>query len=142
MEKRDQFITKHIYQNQVLSYYYSDLIIFKYRLVKNGITIYDNLDSTIPTENYYSTALKYGVSDYLYGSLIDMTRNVMGTVSIKRLPATSPDKIYFNLSSGAYSLLNPSSYYTNPPNIKLFNIIITKKYYKFQFFYYIYLSNK
>ena len=54
--------------------------------------------------------------------MIDMTRNVNASVSIKRLPATNPDKIYFDLSSGAYSLLNPSSYYTNPPNIKLFNI--------------------
>ena len=75
-----------------------------------------------PTENYFSSATKYGDLDYLSGRMIDMTRNVNASVSIKRLPATNPDKIYFDLSSGAYSLLNPSSYYTNPPNIKLFNI--------------------
>ena len=141
MEKRDQFLFKIEYQGQI-HYQYADIIIFKYKLVKNGVVIYDNLNATIPNENYYSQATKHGNSEFLYGSLLDFTRNVMGTVSIKRLQASNPDKIYFNLSSGGYSLLNPSSYYTNPPNIKLFNIIITKKYYKFQFFYYIYLSNK
>lgn len=120
MEKRDQYLYLLTY-NGIIDYDYSDVIIFKYRLVKNGITIYDNLIATIPTENYYSSALKYGDSDYLYGSLIDMTRNVMGTVSIKRLPATNPDKIYFNLSSGGYSLLNPIEYYQGS-NEKLFNI--------------------
>ena len=54
MEKRDQFITKHIYQNQVLSYYYKDIIVFKYKLIKNGITIYDNIGTTLPNENYLS----------------------------------------------------------------------------------------
>lgn len=121
MEKRDQFITKHIYQNQVFSYYYRDVIVFKYKLIKNGITIYDNLNTAIPNENYFSSATKHGDLDYLSGSLIDMTRNVMGTISVKRLPITNPDKIYFDLSSGGYSLLNPIEYYQGS-NEKLFNI--------------------
>ena len=121
MEKRDQYLYLLTY-NGITDYDYSDLIIFKYRLVKNGITIYDNIGTTLPNENYFSSATKYGDLDYLSGRMIDMTRNVNASVSIKRLPASSPDKIYFNLSSGGYSLLNPSSYYTNPPNIKLFNI--------------------
>jgi len=121
MEKRDQYLTKIEYQGQV-HYSYSDKIIFKYKLIKNGVVLYDNLDTTIPTEKYYSCALKYGENDYLYGSLLDVTRNVRGTVTVKRLPTSSPDKIFFNLSSGGYSLLNPKEFYNNPPDVKLFNI--------------------
>ncbi|UGS24286.1 DUF6705 family protein [Flavobacterium channae] len=121
MEKRDQFLFKIEYQGQVY-YTYSDIIIFKYKLIKNGVLIYDNLNATIPNENYYSQATKHGNYEYLYGGLLDFTRNVMGTVSIKRLQASNPDKIYFNLSSGGYSLHNPKEFYNNPPDVKLFNI--------------------
>jgi hypothetical protein len=120
MEKRDQYLYRFTY-NGITDYDYSDVIIFKYKLVKNGITIYDNLNATIPNENYFSSATKYGDYDYLSGRMIDMTRNVNASVSIKRLTATNPDKIYFDLSSGGYSLLNPIEYYQGS-NEKLFNI--------------------
>lgn len=121
MEKRDQFLSKVEYQGQ-LYYWYADVIIFKYKLIKNGTVIYNNLDITIPNENYYSRATKHGNSEYLSGSMFDMTRNVSAVVSIKRLPTSNPDKIYFDLSSGAYSLHNPKEFYNNPPGVKLFNI--------------------
>lgn len=120
MEKRDQFLTKIEYEGQVY-YSYSDEIIFKYKLVKNGVLIYDNLNDIIPNENYYSCATKHGNSQYLYGRLNDMTRNVSAVVLINRI-ASNPDKIFFNLSSYSYSLRNPKEFYNNPPGIKLFNI--------------------
>lgn len=121
MEKRDQFLFKIEYQGQI-NYKYADIIIFKYKLIKNGVVIYDNLDATIPNENYYSQAKKYGSFEFLSGIMFDMTRNVSASVSIKRLPASNPDKIYFDLSSGAYSLHNSKEFYNNPPGVKLFNI--------------------
>jgi hypothetical protein len=121
MEKRDQFLFKIEYQGQV-HYTYKDIIIFKYKLVKNGVLLYDNLETIIPTENYYSQATKHGNSDFLSGSMFDMTRNVSAVVSIKRLPTSNPDKIYFDLSSYNYSLRNSKEFYNNPPGIKLFNI--------------------
>jgi hypothetical protein len=121
MEKRDQFLFKVEYQGQ-LHYKYKDIIVFKYKLVKNGVVIYDNLNEIIPSENYYSQATKHGNSEFLSGSMFDMTRNVSASVSIKRLSTTNPDKIFFNLSSGAYSLHNSKEFYNNPPGIKLFNI--------------------
>ena len=83
--------------------------------------IYNNLDITIPNENYYSRATKHGNSEYLSGSMFDMTRNVSAVVLINRI-ASNPDKIFFNLSSYSYSLRNPKEFYNNPPDVKLFNI--------------------
>jgi hypothetical protein len=55
MEKRDEYLFQDSYQNHSV-YRYEDNIIFKYKLVKNGVTIYDNLDTIIPNSNYYSCA--------------------------------------------------------------------------------------
>ena len=107
IEKRDKFIRKYEYGGTIFSYKYRDVIIFKYHLVKNGTEIYNNLDAIIP-EDYLSTALKYGIHDFVNGSLVDATHNVCGNVTIKKL---TPDLISFNLASGEYYYLNPDSYY-------------------------------
>lgn len=107
IEKFDKLINKFIDHNIVVFYNYSDGIIFKYRLVKNGVEIYNNLNVTI-TEDYISNALKYGIHDFANGGLVDATHNVRANVTIKKL---NPDLISFNLSSGSYLLLNPKSYY-------------------------------
>jgi|LakMenEpi03Aug12_release.lakeMendotaPanAssembly.Ray.scaffolds.fasta_scaffold256195_3 hypothetical protein len=109
IEKRDMFITKYENQGNVFSYDYCDEIIFKYRLVKNGIEIYNNLAANIP-EGYLSSASKFGNYDFASGLFVDATHNVRANVSVKRI-STSPDKIFFNLSSGSYYYLNPRSYY-------------------------------
>ena len=121
MEKRDQYLSYNSYQNFLLCNY-TDVIVFKYKLVKNGVTIYDNLNAVIPNTNYFSNATKYNDYEFLSGRLIDVTRNVNASVEVKRLPSTSLDKIFFNLSSGTYALLNPPEYYISQPNIDLFNI--------------------
>lgn len=96
-----------------LSPYYSfaDVVTFKYRLVKNGQEIFNNLNQILFPANYFiPTAIKEGADNHLHGSFIDRTRNVMGTVMITRLN-TTPQKIKFHIPIGTYTLLNPPSFY-------------------------------
>jgi hypothetical protein len=111
MEKKDDYLNKAEYNGQVLSYDYADVIIFKYKLVKNGVVIYDNLNQSVSPDGYNaSIATKQASYNYLYGSFIDRTRNVGGRVTITKLN-TTPAKIIFNVTLGAYYLLNPREYY-------------------------------
>lgn len=119
IEKKDQSLNKVEVNGTILCYTYCDEVTFKYKLVKNGIIIHDNLNQTTYNDPYIPTAIKKGTSDDLYGSFRDMANNVMGRVSIKRLN-TSPPKITFNLSTGAYYLLNPDESYN--PNQPLFSV--------------------
>lgn len=102
-------------------YFYDDCVVFKYKLVKNGVTIYDNLNTTV-THNHHSTSMKYGVNNFLSGLMLDATRNVRANVTITLLN-TNPQKIFFDLSSGAYHLMDPNGYGQNP-GVPLFNIPI------------------
>lgn len=122
IEKRDQYLFKTVIPSEdIFIYDYSDVVIFKYKLIKNGIVIFDNLNSTIPDDSYLSTATKNGNYEYLSGLMVDQTRNVRASVEIKKLNSTNPEQIEFDLSSGAYHLLNDDSYYEGS-GIKLFNI--------------------
>ncbi len=103
----------------IIKYFYEDCVAFKYKLIKNGVLIHNDLELLVPAENYFSTATKDGDYDYLSGRMTDYTRNVSAPVNIKLI---NQNKILFNLSSGTYNLRNPISYYENTPNEKLFNI--------------------
>ncbi len=118
IEKKNQYINKVFIQG-ITSYHFFDVLTFKYKLIKNNVLIYDNLNQTIP-EDYISIATKYGVDNYAYGGFLDATRNVCAKVSITKTN-TNPEKIFFDLSSGAYYLLNPISYYEGHV-IPLFNV--------------------
>ncbi|MBC7474555.1 MAG: hypothetical protein H7263_09715 [Candidatus Sericytochromatia bacterium] len=107
IEKRDKLITKYIYQGVILGYKFSDDIIFKYRLVKNGIELYNNLNDNIP-DDYPSRAKKFGIHDFAGGIFVDATYNVGSHMSVKLI---NPDTIFFDLGSGTYFYLNPDSYY-------------------------------
>jgi hypothetical protein len=100
------------------NYYYMDRVSIRYKLVKNGITLHDNINSP-NIEQYVSYGFKYGSSEYLRGRMIDYTRNVIGQYTIKKLN-TSPEKIIFNLGEFNYRRLNPDSFYQ--AGVKLFSI--------------------
>lgn len=55
--------------------------------------------------------MKHANSD-AYGRILDHTRNVVGSYTIKK-SAAQPDKIIFNLILGNYTLLNERSYYND-----------------------------
>lgn len=111
IEKRDMVINKFEYQGHIDHYAYMDQVIFKYRLIKNGNLIYDNLNTTLP-DDYLSYGKKYGDLNILDGKFLDRTNNVWIDTSIKLLN-TFPERIYFNLTGGNTHYFNPDSYYEN-----------------------------
>lgn len=62
-------------------YYYMDRVTLRYKLVKNGVTLHDNLNS-VNIEGYIvSYGSKY-VNYNLDGKILDYTRNVAGQYEI------------------------------------------------------------
>lgn len=109
IEKVDQFLVNLNFNNQnPNSYYYNDVVIFKYKLIKNGVTLYDNLNT--PILNNFSQGTKLASNSYLGGRFIEYYRGVNTLCEITKLSAI-PEKINFNISRHIYSLLNPASFY-------------------------------
>jgi hypothetical protein len=90
-------------------YNFADEIIFRYKLVKNGVTLYNNLNAGFVDYNT-NWAIKYINYEFAKGQIMDYTRNVIGSAKIKRLN-TIPPKILFNLSLFNAHKLNDPSYY-------------------------------
>jgi hypothetical protein len=117
IELNNQRLNSMQYEGQ-LFYYYVDEVILKYKLVKNGIVLHDNLNSPVIVGDYVSYGSK--TANYpLDGRILDYTRNVFGSFTIKRLN-TTPEKIIFNLGEFNYKRLNPDSFYQ--AGVKLFSI--------------------
>ena len=90
-------------------YSYCDKIVLRYKLIKNGVTIHDNLNQA--TVDYVTTwGLKQSSKNDLRGRILDYTRNLVGSYTVTKLSGL-PAKINFNLVLGDYRLLNPHSYY-------------------------------
>ncbi len=119
IELNNQRLNSAQIENQ-LAYYYYDEVILKYKLVKNGIVLHDNLNSTVIEGDYISYGRKM-VNLTLSGRILDYTRNVIGQYSIKKLN-TTPEKIIFNLGEFNYRRLNPDSFYQ--AGVPLFSIPI------------------
>ncbi|KAF2516828.1 hypothetical protein E0W68_11475 [Flavobacterium salilacus subsp. salilacus] len=92
-------------------YNYTDVVTFKYKLVKNGVTIYNNLNTTYTENSTYFPAIQSGGDNYLYGRFLDYTRNVAGIVTVTKLNTTNPEKIIFNISLTGNYKRNPDTYY-------------------------------
>ena len=123
IDKRIKYMSKIEYQNNFW-YDYRDCVLLRYKLVRNGVEIYDNLNTTLPIINWESTGLKYGTSNFLDGKIIDFTRNVYASYEINKLTTNNgQQKIFFNMSEFTYMLLNPIEYYQGS-SLPLFNIPI------------------
>jgi len=112
MEKADQYLFQSSW-----NYFYVDVILIRYRLIKNGLEIYNNYNSN--NAEVLSHGTKQGDDDYMHCSFLDVTRQVLGKANIRKLSGT-PEKILFNLSTGGYLLLGPSEIYQ--PGVDLFTI--------------------
>lgn len=111
IEKQDKVLNKIEYNGEISSYNFTDKVVLRYKLVKNGVTIHDNLNS--PSLDYViNWGMKQSSKNYLYGKILDYTRNVIGSYTIERLFG-NPEKINFNLNLGNYRILNPRSYYND-----------------------------
>lgn len=109
MSKLDKVLNKIEYQGVVSKYDYMDQLELRYRLVKNGTVLFDNLDTgdVDPITSYAIARAGYDLS----GRLLDRTRNVVGSFTAKRQMINGPQKMLFNLYLGNYTMLNPSTYY-------------------------------
>lgn len=108
IEKEDMAINKIEYNGEVSNYNYTDEVILKYKLIKNGIVLFDNLNTT--TVDFINGWGIKQVNRELYGRMLDFTRNVMGAYTITKQPGSNTT-IIFNLVLGDYRLLNPPTYY-------------------------------
>ena len=109
IEKQDQVINKIEYDGEVSNYNYYDQVSLRYKLIKNNITLFNNLNE--PTiDNITSYGIKQASYPFLDGRIFDHTRNVVGSYTIKKY-SNQPNKILFNLGLGNYRLLNAPSYY-------------------------------
>lgn len=121
MEKKDQQIFRM--QNssgQTDYYYYIDVLIIKYRLVKNSLEVYNNLNENLNSNyNYKWFVFKQGINNFANGRMQDFTRQVNASLNITKLN-TNPEKIIFDLSSGIYRLEGPDELYQ--PSVKLFDL--------------------
>lgn len=116
--KRDQFLNATVYNGEILKYDYCDEVNLKYKLIKNG-TVYHNSLYFSDAQSDLSYGIKQGIDDYMDGFILDYTRNVLGSYTIKRVPGT-PAKIKFTLNTNHYVLQNPIEYYNDGE--LLFNI--------------------
>jgi hypothetical protein len=109
------------------------MIILKYKLVKNNVTQFDNLNATLPDHilsrneegvfGYFNFAENY---ESLLGSFTDFNYNIVASCFLTKLntPAGDPEKIKIRLFSG--TRYNDASFYENltdafsvPNNIEL-----------------------
>ncbi len=111
IEKMDKVINKREFPGFEPHYNYFDQLTLRYRLVKNNVLLFDNLnqDDVDPIANY---ATKHGSNNYARGRIWDRTRNVRGSHTITRLD-TNPPKIIFNLERSNNTLLNERSFYND-----------------------------
>ncbi len=109
IEKMDKVINKREFPGFEPHYNYFDQLTLRYRLVKNNVLLFDNLnqDGVDPIANY---ATKHGSNNDARGRIWDRTRNVRGSHTITRLN-TNPAKIIFNLERFDYTKVNDSSFY-------------------------------
>lgn len=110
IEKMDRVINKIEAPGLgIRKYDYTDLLILRYRLVKNNVLIFDNFNERDidPITNY---AIKFGPDSFADGRIWDRTRNVIGSHTITRL-GTNPPKIIFNLGRSNNTLINERSFY-------------------------------
>ena len=109
IEKLDQAINKIEYNGEVSHYNYTDEVVLRYKLIKNGSVIFNNLSEPI-VDHVTSYGIKQADSNFLHGRFLDHTRNVVGTYDIS-IPFESTNTIIFDLNLGTYTLKNPPVYY-------------------------------
>ncbi|MFC4739318.1 DUF6705 family protein [Flavobacterium ponti] len=117
IEKRDQRFLGDIIQGQLESTYsYIDEVRIRYKLVINGVLLYDNLNET-NMNNINTSGFKFAGDDYLSGNFIDKTKNVGVRYQIYKTDASTPETIIFKADNGANFKLGPDSSYTSGEQI-------------------------
>lgn len=117
IEKKDQVFHGIFFQGELKSnYYYFDEVIIKYKLIRNGILLYNNLNET-NLNNIETTGSKFTSDDYMLGNFIDKTKNVGVRYQIYKTDALNPETIIFKADNGANFRLNPDFTYQDGEQI-------------------------
>lgn len=111
IEKTDMMLNKAEYNGNLGFYNYVDVVIFKYKLIKNGQVVFDNLNKVAyPIDSFVPRALQKGMRNYLYGHFLDVTRNVAGLVKVTKV-SNNPEKLKFEIFNNDAYRMNEDSYY-------------------------------
>lgn len=117
-------------------YYYKDIILVRYKLVRNGQVVFDNLNSpsgtSLTIDENRGVLNNIETNDYIDGIFYDFTNNVfVSRCEITKLinAIGQPQKIYFKLYPNHSRRMNPPSFYQGmttmysmPSNIELTKI--------------------
>lgn len=128
IQKKSQLITV----TPKSSYYYYDKIITTYKLVKNGVTLVDNLSLPIPNDfnNLSVENMKYGKFscveniNHVTGTITDLTLGIITSAEIELLELSSlnsPPQIKFSMYGNDSRRLNPESFYEGKPTFEIPN---------------------
>lgn len=124
IEKRD----KELYRTPS-TYRFMDIIIIKYKLVKNGMVLHDNLNAVIPANNtgYHNYDLNFISYGFYYnntyqfrGFINDYYRQVLCDYTLRKMNVNGQDILLLNISNGNYRIYGDDSMYT--PSQKLFSL--------------------
>jgi len=125
IEKRD----KELYRMGETFYNFDDIIIIKYKLVKNGVVLHDNLNSILPQNNtgyhnydlnFISEGIYYDATYTFRGFINDYYRQVLCTYKLQKTNLNGQEKLLLNISNGNYRIYGDASMYT--PSQKLFSL--------------------
>ncbi|MDN3707438.1 hypothetical protein QW060_09880 [Myroides ceti] len=125
IEKRD----KEFSGISATQYRFKDIIIIKYKLVKNGVVLHDNLNSIIPQNNtgYHNYDLNFVSYGFYYdatytfkGFINDYYRQVLCNYEMQKTNLNGQEKLLLNISNGNYRIYGDASMYT--PSQKLFSL--------------------
>jgi hypothetical protein len=109
IEKQDKVLNKREYNGVIDHYEFCDEVILRYKLVKNGVLIYNSLTQA-NVDPITSYGIKQAGYDYLDGRILDYTRNIVAPYTIVKA-FSYPQKIIFKLGESTFSKLNPDSFY-------------------------------
>ena len=114
IEKVDKYF-RGIYYNGRLqgNYYFIDAVKIKYKIVIDGVVLFDNLNET-NLDLVGGSGTKLGSNTYLHGSIIDEITKVGVRYDIYKTSATSPEKIIFKGQRGTMYALRPRTNITAP----------------------------
>jgi hypothetical protein len=94
-------------------YCFEDIVILRYRIVQNGVELYNNLNTNIYYKNYLEAyGTKHGDLGHLKGQILDVTRNVSCSYFIVK-SSTNPEKIKFDIMDGECSKRYAKSFYND-----------------------------
>ena len=125
IEKRD----KELEGVGTAGYYFMDIIIMKYKLVKNGLVLHDNINTTLPQNNtgyhtygidFISYGFYYDTSYKFKGFINDYYRQVLCSYEMQKTNLNGQEKLLLNISNGNYRIYGDASMYT--PSQKLFSL--------------------